>query len=147
LNVAQAMRKTVVIIHEGMSVTEASKSMREKKQSCSIVLRQDKPFGIVTEQDIAWKVVANGLDPKNVKIDEIMSTPLIVVDPDEDLSEAANKMNKHKIRRLVVVKEGALLGVLTAGDIMRNIGSYVDKEEVQDVLKYLWMPQYYPDLM
>jgi CBS domain-containing protein len=141
------MRKTVVIIQEGMSVTEASKMMREKNQPCSIVLRQGKPFGIITERDIAWKVVANGLDPKNVKIEEIMSTPLIVVDPDEDLSEAANKMNKHKIRRLVVVKEGALLGVLTAGDIMRNIGSYVDKEEVQDVLKYLWMPQYYPDLM
>lgn len=139
------MRKKVVIIHEGMSVTEASTSMREKNQPCAIVSRQGRPFGIVTERDIAWKVAANGLDPKNVKIEEIMSTPLIVVEPDEDLAEAANIMKQHKIRRLAVVREGALCGVLTAGDIMRNLGSYVDKE-VQDVLRYLWTPRYYTEV-
>ena len=139
------MRKKVVIIQEDMSVTEASKSMREKNQPCAIVLRQGTPFGIVTERDITWKVATNGLDPKNVKIEEIMSTPLIIVDPDEDLAEAANIMKQHKIRRLAVVREGVLWGVLTAGDIMRNLGNYVDKE-VQDVLRYLWMPRYYTDV-
>ena len=136
------MRKNVVIIHEGMSVTEVSMNMREKNQPCAIVFRQDKPYGIVSERDIAWKVAANGLDPKSVKIEEIMSTPLISVDPDEDLAEAANLMKKHKIRRLAVIRGETLYGVLTAGDIMRNLGNYLDKE-VQDVLRYLWMPRFY----
>jgi len=100
----------------------------------------------VTEQDIAWKVAANGLDPNNVNIEEIMSTPLIVVDPEEDLAEAANLMKKYKIRRLAVVREETLCGVLTAGDIMRNLANYLDKE-VQDVLRYLWMPRYYDDVV
>lgn len=144
MKVSQAMRKDVVNIHESISVTEASKNMREKKQPCAIIFRQGKPYGIVTEQDIAWKVVANGLDPNNVKIEEIMSTPLIIVDPDEDLAEAANMMKKHKIRRLAVTREEKLYGVLTTGDIMRNLGNYLDKE-VQDVLSYLWMPRFYTD--
>ena len=146
MKVSQAMRKNLVIIHEGISVTEASRNMREKDQPCAIVFRQDKPFGIITEQDVVWKVVANGLDPRSVKIEEIMSSPLIVVDPDEDLAEAASTMKKHRIRRLAVVRGETLYGVLTTGDIMRNLNNYLDKE-VQDVLKYLWMPRFYEDVI
>jgi len=146
LNVAQVMRKIVVIIPEEASVTEASKNMREKQQPCAIVLKNQIPFGIITERDIAWKVVANSLDPKTVKIKDIMSTPLIVIDPDADLIEAASLMKDHKIRRLAVVRANTLLGIITAGDIMRNLSNYVEKE-VQDVLRYLWVPKYYPDVM
>jgi DNA phosphorothioation-dependent restriction protein DptG len=81
-----------------------------------------------------------------MKIKDIISTPLIVIDPDADLVEAASLMKEHKIRRLAVVRADTLLGVITAGDIMRNLSNYVEKE-VQDVLRYLWVPKYYPDVM
>lgn len=90
-----------------------------------------------------WKVTGKGLDPKNVKIDEIMSIPLITIDPDADLTEAAKIMKKHKIRRLAVVREGTLQGILTALDIARNLENYVD-EEMRDILRYLWTPRYSP---
>jgi len=143
LRVVEAMRTNIVTVEEGVSVAEASLSMRKKGEGCAIVSRQGKPFGMVTERDVTWKVAGKGLDPKNVRVAEIMSTPLITIDPDADLIEAAKIMKKHKIRRLAVVKEGALHGVLTAADIARNLENYMD-EEMRNVLRYLWSPRYSP---
>ena len=144
MRAAEAMRTSTVTVEEGMSVAEASLGMYKKGEGCAIVLRQGKPFGIVTERDVTWKVAAKGLDPKNVKVAEVMSTPLITIDPNADLTEAAKIMKKHKIRRLAVVKEGALHGVLTANDVARNLENYMDKE-IRDILGYLWTPRYLPE--
>ena len=139
----EAMRKNTVIVEEGVSVAEASMNMRQKGEGCAIILsKQGAPFGIITERDVTWKVAANGLDSKNVKVVEVMSTPLITVDPDVDLKEAAKLMKQHKIRRLAVVRKGFIYGVLTASDISHKLESYMDQER-QDILRYLWTPQYY----
>jgi CBS domain-containing protein len=133
------MKTSTVTVEEDISVAEASLSMYKKKEGCAIVLRLGKPFGIMTERDVTWKVAAKGADPKSVKVAEIMSTPLITIDPDADLTQAAEIMKKHKIRRLAVVKEGTLQGVLTAADISRHIETYMDKQ-IRDILGYLWTP-------
>jgi CBS domain-containing protein len=138
------MRSNVVKVEETESVAEASLNMYKKGQGCAIVTRQGKPLGIVTEHDVTWKVAAKGLDPKSVKVSEIMSTPLITIDPNADLADAAKIMKKHKIRRLAVVKEDRLDGILTAADIGRNLESYVDKE-MRDILGDLWTPRYLPE--
>jgi CBS domain-containing protein len=138
------MRTSIVTVEEGVSVAEASLGMYKKEEGCAIVLRQGKPFGIVTERDVTWKVAAKGLDPNSVRVAEIMSTPLVTIDPNADLTEAAKIMKKHKIRRLAVVKEGTLHGVLTANDVARNLENYMDKE-IRDILAYLWTPRYLPE--
>jgi CBS domain-containing protein len=138
------MRTSVVTVEEGVSVAEASLGMYKKREGCAIVLRQGKPFGIVTERDVTWKVAAQGLDPKNVTVAEVMSTPLVTIDPNTDLTEAAKIMKKHEIRRLAVVEEGALHGVLTALDVARNLENYKDKE-IRDILGYLSTPRYLPE--
>ena len=144
MRAAEAMRTNLVTIEEGVSVAEASLDMYTKGEGCAIVLRQGKPFGILTERDVTWKVAAKGLDPKNVRVAEVMSTPLITIDPNADLTEAAKVMRKHKIRRLAVVKEETLHGVLTATDVARNLENYMDKE-IRDILGYLWTPRYLPE--
>jgi CBS domain-containing protein len=144
LRVADAMRTSIVIVEEDATVAEASLSMYKKGQGCAIVSSQGKPLGIVTENDVTWKVAAKGLDPKSVKVSEIMSKPLITIDPDADLAEAAKIMKKHKIRRLAVVKDETLRGILTAADIGRNLETYMDKE-IRDILGYLWTPRYLPE--
>ena len=143
MRVSEAMRKNVVTVDEGASITEASVSMRNKGEGCAIILKQGKPFGIVTERDVTWKVAGEGLDPKKVKVFEVMSTPLVTIDPDTDLLEAAKIMKDHKIRRLAVVRQNVLYGVLTAADVSRNLEKYLDDEK-SNILRYLWMPQYYP---
>jgi signal-transduction protein with cAMP-binding, CBS, and nucleotidyltransferase domain len=76
LKVAEAMRKNIVTVDEGISTTEASISTRNKGEGCAIILRQGKPFGIVTERDVTWKVAGEGLDPKNVKTSTTLSLRL-----------------------------------------------------------------------
>ena len=135
MKVVDAMRKDIVTIDEDVSVTEASANMREKGEGCAIILRKAAPFGIVTERDITWKVAGNGLDPNSVKVAEIMSTPLITIDPDADLAEASKVMKEHRIRRLAVVRKGILYGVLTGIDISRNLEDYVESE-IRKILRY-----------
>ena len=144
MRVAEAMSKSLVTVEEDASVAEASLNMYNKREGCAIVLRQGKPFGMVTDRDVTWKVAGRGLDPKNVKVAEIMSTPLITIDADADLSEAAKMMKKHKIWRLAVTKEDTLQGVLTAANIAGSLESYVDRE-VRDILGYLVSPRYLPE--
>jgi CBS domain-containing protein len=144
LKAAEAMRTSIVTVEEGVSVAEASLGMYKKEEGCAIVMRQGKPFGIVTERDVTWKVAAKGLDPNSVRVAEIMSTPLVTIDPKADLTEAAKIMKKHKIRRLAVVEKGIFHGVLTANDVARNLENYLDKE-IRDILAYLWTPRYLPE--
>lgn len=141
LRVAEAMRTNIVVTDENASIAEASLSMRKKEEGCAIVLREGQILGIITERDVTWKVAGNGLDPTKVKVAEIMTKPLITIDPDADLTEAAKIMRKHKIRRLAVIREGNLRGVITAADISRNLETYVDSE-MRDTLRYLWNPQH-----
>ncbi len=135
MKVVDAMRKEMVTANGETSVAEVSKKMREKGEGCAIVLRKGTPVGIVTERDITWKVAGNGLDANSVKVSEIMSTPLIMIDPDVSLIEAAKLMDEHKIRRLAVASKGILYGVLTAIDIARNVEGYVESE-VRSILRY-----------
>lgn len=129
------MVKDIVTVDESVSVAEASAKMREKSHGCAIILRKDLPFGIITERDVTWKVAGNGLDPKGVKVSEVMSTPLITIDLDVDLAEAAKLMEQHHIRRLAVVRKGTLQGILTAAGVARNLEGYVDME-VKKILRY-----------
>jgi len=135
LKVSDSMDEEIVTVDENLSVAEAAARISEKGKGCAIVLRQCRPIGMVTERDITYKVVAKGLDPKKVRVNEIMSTPLIEVDPDADLVTAAKIMDKHKIRRLAVVRKGILYGIISALDIARNLEGYVESE-VRKILRY-----------
>ena len=141
MRVTDAMRRNFVTVDESASVTEASMNMSTRREGCAIILRQGKPFGIMTEQDVTWKVAAKGLDPKNVKVAEVMSSPLITVDPDVDLMDAAKLMAKNKIRRLVAVRGGSVQGILRASDISRHLETYMD-QEMRAILRYTWMPRF-----
>ncbi len=144
MRVVEAMGESLVTVEEDASVAEASLNMYDKREGCAIVLRQGRPVGIVTDRDVTWKVAGRGLDPKSVKVAKIMSTPLITIDADADLSEAAKMMKKHKIWRLAVMKEGKLKGVLTAGNIAGNLETYVERE-MRDIVGYLASPRYLPE--
>jgi len=135
LKVVDAMDEEIVTVDEGVSVAEAAARISEKGKGCAIVLSRCKPIGMLTERDITYKVVAKGLNPRKVRVSEVMSTPLVEVDPDADLVTAAKIMDEHKIRRLAVVRKGILYGVISALDIARNLEGYVETE-VRKILRY-----------
>jgi CBS domain-containing protein len=129
------MRKEVPTIGHQASVSEAAKAMDKLGNGFLIVLKNGSPAGIVTERDFVRKVIARDADPKKITVGEIVSTPLITVDPDEDLLKASELMQKNNIRRLPVVKEGIIYGVVTARDISFHCIDYVNKS-VKDILRW-----------
>ena len=134
MKVIDIVRKKAITLNEDVPVSEAAKIMKTHGEGCVIVTRKDIPVGMLTERDVTWKVVGEGLDPKSVKIGEVMSSPLVTVDPDADLAEAAKIMERHRVRRLAVVKENKIFGVVKAVDIARHLEDYVD-DEIRKILR------------
>jgi len=129
------MRKEFSTIEENVSVSEAAKKMKAPRIGFMIVLKNGQPEGIVTERDFVYKVLAKGLDAKKILIEEIMSSPLLTADPDEDLLKAAELMHKNNIRRLPVVRDGIIYGVLTSWDVSLHCIDYVNKS-TKDILRW-----------
>jgi CBS domain-containing protein len=86
-----------------------------------IVDSKNHPVGIITERDVVRRVVSAGKDPNKVTASEVMSRPVISVDPEMSIYNAALTMTKYKIRRLPVVRDTVLYGIVTAGDMAKRL--------------------------
>ena len=129
------MNKEVRTIEDTASVIEATQKIVETDEGYLIVLNKGRPSGIVTENDFVKKVMAQQLDPQKLNVGDIMSTPLVTIDPDENLLKASEIMKQRKIRRLPVVKDGIVYGIITANDIAMGCGEYVDRS-VRDIVRW-----------
>jgi len=100
------------------SVEDAAAKMVELGAGCIIVSDGGKPVGIVTERDLVRKVIAERREPAKTKLKEIMSSPVVWVPRYMDIIDAAKEMTRMKLRRLAVMHEGAIVGVVTVMDIL-----------------------------
>lgn len=117
--VSDVMNDNPVIISRKASVTDAAREMKGEGVGSIIVVDDGAPVGIATESDILRQVVAEGKNAANVAVDEIMSQPPITISPDEKMIEAIRIMSEKKIRRLPVVENGKLAGIVTERDLLR----------------------------
>ncbi len=117
--VMEVMSKTPMTASPDETVDRAAATMRTKDIGSLIVVENGRPTGIVTERDIVTKVVAANKVPSSVKVRDIMSSPVVAVGPREEVVQAARLMSERKIRRLAVVDNGNLVGVVTENDIVR----------------------------
>jgi len=115
--VKEAMKTNLVIVQPTITVLEAAKLMKNRRIGNVIVVEKKQPIGILTESDILKKVVAEGMNAKDVLVKDVMSTPIIVVDPYITIEEAMNVMGKCNVRRLPVIEKGELIGIVTQKDI------------------------------
>jgi len=132
-SVKDIMTKNVITITVDKSVFEAAELMNSKGIGCLLIVKDEVPVGIVTERDFVRRVVAKNL-PYSVKVSEIMTKNLVTVDPDVSLKDAAGLMSINKIRRLPVLKQNKLVGIVVASDFVRNIGKKNVGEEILDAL-------------
>jgi len=116
--VREAMKMDPITVSPDTTVKQAAEQMKEKKIGNCIVVDK-KPIGIITESDILKKVVAMDLKASEVKVKEIMTSPIVITDPNISLQEAIKMMGKCNIRRLPVVEKGRLIGILTQRDVSR----------------------------
>ena len=115
----EVMAKNPIMIGIEATAAKAAKAMCQAEVGSVIILKNTKPIGIVTEEDLACKVVANDLRPSTVQVNDIMSTPLITVSAERTVVDAARMMVKHKVRRLPVVDEHRkVIGIVTVRDLL-----------------------------
>ena len=132
-SVKDLMTKNVITIDLNKTVFDAAVLMSEKEIACLVVIDDKTPIGIVTERDFVRRVVSKKLQ-LDAKISEIMSKPLITVDPDSSIRDAARLMINNKIRRLPVVKENKLVGILVASDFARQLSKKTITEEILEAM-------------
>ncbi|HSV42609.1 MAG TPA: CBS domain-containing protein [Methanomassiliicoccales archaeon] len=102
-----------------MTVQQAAKLMRDARVGSLVIIEDKTAVGILTERDLVNKVVALDLPSSDLKVERIMSAPLITVTPNEKVSDAARLMANKRVRRLPVCDGKRLVGILTENDILR----------------------------
>lgn len=115
--VSQIMSKNVITVDASEKVLKALQVMAEKGIGSVVIVKNGKPVGILTERDVAKKLVVNK-ETLDKKVEDVMSKPLITVSPDTGIFEALQIMRKNNIRRLPVVKNGKLEGIITEKDLL-----------------------------
>jgi len=122
VQVRDIMSNPVITVKEDNTVADAAALMAEYNIGCVIVTDGNgKPIGILTERDVTRRVAAKGLCPRDVDVREVMSTPLITIDPDVDVVEAVRVMTRLNVSRLGVVYKDRLVGIVSYKDVMRVI--------------------------
>lgn len=109
---------------------EAAKTMKEKRQGYVIVSVDNKPEGIVTEWDYLSKIVADGRDPSKVTLRDLMTEELISIPASDGLESVARTMTEKGVRRVLVLQDDRVIGVITSRTILARLEEYVDKVSV-----------------
>lgn len=126
------MQKNVATISSGSSIKEAAKIMYEKKIGSLVIEDGGELRGIVTERDISRSLFVYDV-PSDSRVKDIYSTPLVSVDPDSSILDAADMISKTQILRIPVIKDGKLLGIISATDLA-VLFSMFENEELEKKL-------------
>jgi len=119
VEIRDVMVDKVITAKKDATVEDAIKLMNKYEIGCLVVVENGKPTGIITERDLLKRVLAKSKELRNIKVLEIMSTPVITVAPETEIEEAAKLMYQKKIKKLPIVEKGKLLGLVTLTDILR----------------------------
>ncbi len=122
VQVREIMTKGVVYLDASKTVEDASKLMNEKNVGCVVIMENLIVAGIVTERDLVRRVLALN-KPSSTKIKEVMSSPIVVINPDESISELAQLMRDRKIHKVPVISApeknvSQLVGIVTDTDLI-----------------------------
>jgi len=118
IEVQDIMVSNVVTVRPDISVKEAVDSMNRYGIGCLVVVEKEDIVGIVTERDFLKRVLAKCKDPRNINVQEIMSKPLIVGKPDMHIQEVIKLMVDKRIKKLPIVENGKLQGLVTLTDLV-----------------------------
>ena len=124
-SVAEILRskpeQTVHTITPSASVFDAVKLMAEKSIGALLVMEDQKIDGIITERDYARKIVLMGRSSKETLVREIMTSPVMYVRPDQTNEECMALMTDNRVRHLPVIDDGKLIGLISIGDLVKDI--------------------------
>ena len=131
MTIADVMTKSVISVDASITITEAAKMMEDAKVGAVIVMENNTPVGIVTDRDFAVKVVAHAYDG-STPVKQIMSSPLVSINSDESVRTAADLMHDRGMRKLPVIDDENVVGIITATDIVNLLAVCVE-DDVRDM--------------
>jgi CBS domain-containing protein len=120
MKVQEFMTSKIEVVDGNKSVYEAAERMVDRRIR-SVAVRfssAEGDFGVLTSRDIVFKVLAKGVNPKKIKVSEIASKPIVCIDKESDMDDAATLMEKSNIARLFVCDEGKIIGLVSLLDVM-----------------------------
>ena len=121
--VKQIMNNSVVSVDSSITATNAAKMMEDTGVGAIVVLENNLPVGIVTDRDFTVKIAAHSY-PLDTPIRRIMSSPLISIDPNSDLWTASDLMSTRNVRKLPVVDDDKVVGIITSSDLVKHIADH-----------------------
>jgi CBS domain-containing protein len=119
--VRDIMTKNVVTIASDKTALDAAKLMAEKGISSLIVVKNGNPEGIITERDFIKKICVKELQVAQIKIINIMSKTQTIAEPDTPIEVAVQRMVNRRIRRLPILQDGRVVGIITVTDLARHL--------------------------
>ncbi|MDH3204135.1 MAG: CBS domain-containing protein [Nitrosopumilus sp.] len=131
MTIADVMSKSVISVDASITVNETAKMMEDAKVGAVIVMENNTPVGIVTDKDFAIKIVAHAY-PITTPVKQIMSSPLFSINSDESIRTAADLMHDRGIRKLPVIDDEKVVGIITATDIVNLLAVCVE-DDVRDM--------------
>lgn len=132
--IREIMTSNPSTVEPDKTVVDAARVMKQEDAGVVPVTENGRLTGMVTDRDIAIRVVAEGKDPKSTTVQEVASKNLITLDPEQDLDEALRLMAQHQVRRLPVVEEdGRLVGVVAQADVARHADDTKTGQVVQEI--------------
>ena len=133
MRVKECMSENVVWVTGNNTIYDAAKLMNENHiGSIPVCDNNQNLVGIITDRDIVLRTIAYGKDVRQTKVTDIMTTDVIRTSRDTEVSWVANMMAKNQIRRVPVVEDEKLVGIITIGDLARN--AEVPDQEVSDCM-------------
>jgi CBS domain-containing protein len=115
------MNKDVTFVHPDKSVRYAGQILKAVGIGCMVVIEKGKTVGILTERDITQKVVADGLDPENTQVRDIMSRNIIALSKNKTIEDAVDLMEQKNIKKLPIMEDGKVVGIVTMTDMIRKL--------------------------
>ena len=133
LKVKCLMVENVITIGAEAPVREAVKLMNHHEIGSVVVVKDKKPIGIVTERDMLKRVLSTTRDLRALEVCDIMSKPLVVMEPEMNVGEAVKLMFEYKIKKLPVVKRGHLVGIVSLTDVINSpeMTRWLDKPSLE----------------
>ena len=121
--VQDIMTRALITVNLATTALQVAKMMEQGGIGAILVQDNGNPVGIVTDRDFATRVAANNL-PFDTSVEKIMSSPLISIDPDSDLWVASDLMSTRNVRKLPVIEDDKVVGILTSSDLVKHIADH-----------------------
>lgn len=145
VRIEDIMVRDVLTVDAQSSVYDATVKMNDENVGCVVVVSDGEAVGILTERDILRKIVVEKRDAEKTRVGDVMSAPLITGEPDMSMEDAIKVMVLNRVKKLPILEDGRLVGIVTLFDIVRwepiatNIlrGEYETREPPRNIKKYV----------